>query len=122
MKETSFARVLLAAACPGALRLTQSRELCRTAPPCGRGASCGDNKKAGSKTTLLFCYLKTQYQVTLRTAASSKIILERSQGTAPCPSSGGGCISIDTYSAYRFVKQNSIKAIPMPSPSVTISS
>jgi len=46
--------------------------------------------------------MRTQYQVTLKTSASSKIILERSQGTAPCPSSGGGCISIDTYSAYRF--------------------
>jgi len=28
-----------------------------------------------------------------------QIKLERSQGTAPCPSSGGGCISPDTYSA-----------------------
>jgi hypothetical protein len=34
----------------------------------------------------------------------NQIILERSQGTAPCPSSGGGCISIDTYSACRLGK------------------
>jgi hypothetical protein len=34
----------------------------------------------------------------------SQIILERSQGTAPCLSSGGGCISIDTYSASRLGK------------------
>jgi hypothetical protein len=34
----------------------------------------------------------------------NQIILERSQGTAPCPSSGGGCISVDTYSACRLCK------------------
>jgi hypothetical protein len=40
------------------------------------------------------------------------IILERSQGAAPCPSSGGGRISPDTYSACRLAKNTISKPLP----------